>query len=205
MSYQSIQDKALSRICGKRSGWVFTPKHFLDLGPRKSVDMALSRLTKAGKIRRLARGLYDYPKKHPRLGLLSPSPDAIANALIERDEIRLQPSGAYAMNLLGLSQQVPAQIVYLTDATTRTVQVGKQKIHLVRSSPRVMKTAGTTSGLVIQALRYMGNGKVPDQAISSLCDTLSDEDKQRLWRDHVHAPTWMHIHLLAISQKQPYG
>lgn len=200
MSRQSIQNKALSRIYGKGRGWVFTPKRFLDLGPRKSVDMALSRLTTAGTIRRLARGLYDYPKKHPKLGLLSPNPDAIAQALIERDEIRLQPSGAYAMNLLGLSQQVPAHIVYLTDATTRTVQVGNQKIHLVRSSPRMMTTAGTISGLVIQAFRYMGKDKVSEQSLTILRKILSAEDKQRLRRDHIHAPTWMHPHLFSISQ-----
>jgi predicted transcriptional regulator of viral defense system len=201
MSHQSIQDKVISRIYGKGRGWVFTPKRFLDLGPRKSVDMALSRLTSAGTIRRLGRGLYDYPKKHPKLGLLSPNPNAIAKALIERDEIRLQPSGAYAMNLLGLSQQVPAHIVYLTDATTRTVQVGKQKIHLLRSTPRMMATAGTTSGLVIQALRYMGKDKVSNEDLAVLRNTLSDVDKQRLKRDHVHAPTWMHPHLFAISQE----
>lgn len=202
MSLKSIQNKVISRIYGKGRGWVFTPKKFLDLGPRKSIDMSLARLTDSSSIRRIARGLYDYPKKHPNLGFLSPSPDAIAKALIERDEIRLQASGAYAMNLLGLSQQVPAQIVYLTDATTRTIQVGNQKIHLRRSTPKMMTTAGSISGLVIQALRYIGNGKVKDDHINTLRNTLSESDRQQLKKNHVYAPTWMHKHIFEISNNQ---
>jgi hypothetical protein len=77
---QSIQDKVVARIYGKKRGWVFTPNRFLDLGSRKSIDMALSWLRDAGTVRHLARGLYDYPEKHPKLGLLSPKPDAIAQA-----------------------------------------------------------------------------------------------------------------------------
>jgi len=182
----------MARIHGNGKGWVFTPKHFLDLGPRKSVDMALARLRQAGTIRHLVRGLYDYPKQHPKIGLLSPSPDAVAQAIAKSEAIRLQPSAAYAVNLLGLSRQVPAQIVYLTDGAEKIIEIGRQHIRLKRTTPKNMATAGTTSGLVIQAFRYLGKNGVTAAHIAHLQRTLSPDDREKLWQDRVHTPAWMH-------------
>ena len=113
----STDSKILRRIKSNGRGWIFTPNSFADLGTRRAVDIALMRHRKSGFIRKLARGLYDYPKIDPELGPLQPSTDDIghANALAGRDATRLQPSGAYAANLLGLSTQVPMKVVYLTD------------------------------------------------------------------------------------------
>ena len=111
---ESVDSKVLNRICSHVRGWVFTPDAFQDLGSRAAVDVALRRQKRAGTIRQLARGLYDYPANHPQLGLLYPSADAVAKALAGRDALRLQPSGAYAANLLGLSEQVPMRVVFLT-------------------------------------------------------------------------------------------
>jgi hypothetical protein len=194
----SVQDLIAARIRENGPGWVFTPRHFLDLGPRKSVDMSLTRLRQTDSIRHLARGLYDCPKTHPKLGLLSPSPDAVARAISESDATRLQPSGAYAVNLLGLSPQVPAQIVYLTDGTEKAVEIGKQQIRLKRTTPKNMTTAGTTSGLVIQAFRYLGKSGVTTAHIDHLKRTLSGDDRQKLWQDRIHAPAWMHSHFAGI-------
>ena len=197
---QSIQDKLVARIYGTGRGWVFTPSHFLDLGARKSVDMSLVRLADAGTIRRVAHGLYDYPKQHKTLGTLSPQPDAIAQAVSRSDATRLQPSGAYAVNLLGLSQQVPAKIVYLTDGAKKTVVVGKQEIQLKPTTPKNMKTAGRVSGLVIQAFRYLKKDSVDSAVIDQLCRTLSNGDKAQLWKDRIYAPAWMYSHFQAITQ-----
>lgn len=190
--YQAIQNKVVSRIYGKLRGWVFTPNHFLDLGSRSAVGNSLSQLTAAGTIRRLAFGLYDYPQKHPKLGLLSPKPDTVAQAISEKDDTRLQPSGAYAVNLLGLSQQVPAKIVYLTDGAEKNVTVGNQQIQLRRTTPKHMATAGRPSGLVIQALRYLKKDGVTDDHIATLKRILPDADRERLWKDRIYAPAWMH-------------
>lgn len=105
----STDSKVLDRIRGHRRGWVFTPAHLADLGSRNAVASALKRFKADGMIRQLARGLYDYPVQDPVLGTVTPSADAIARALVVRDAIRLQPSGAYAANVLGLSEQVPFQ------------------------------------------------------------------------------------------------
>ena len=188
---QSIDNKTISRIYGKKRGWVFTPIHFLDLGNRTAIDQALGRLTKSGTIRRLARGLYDYPEKHPTLGDLPANYERIAQALAGRDSLRIQPSGAYAANLLGLTEQVPARIVFLTDGPNRMIQINKQQIVLKRTTPKNMATAGRVSGLVIQALRHLGQDHVEDNIISLLKNRLSDADKRQLMSDLRYAPVWI--------------
>jgi hypothetical protein len=199
---QSIDSSILNRIYGTGKGSVFTPGRFLDIGSRDAVDKALSRLAKKGTIRRLARGLYDYPEHHPVMGVLAPSPDAIARALAGKEGIRLQPSGAYAANRLGLTTQVPAKIVYLTDGPSRTVRVGNQEIRLQRTTPRNMRSAGRISGLVIQALRHLGQKHVDDSVIQILKRKLSDQDKKQLMKDIAYAPAWVGKHLRRIFQEE---
>ena len=142
---QSIDSKIISRIYGHGRGWVFTPAEFRDLGNRNAIALALMRHTRAGTIRQIARGLYDYPRQDRRLGILSASTDDIAKALRGRDDLRLLPSGAHAANLLGLSAQVPARAVYLTDGRGRKVRIGKRQIILKHTTTRQMATAGRTS------------------------------------------------------------
>lgn len=150
---QSIDSKILAAIHRRGRGCVFVPADFLDIGSREAVDVVLHRLTRKGTIRRLARGVYDFPEKHPVLGPLQPSADEVAQALAGRDRTRLQPAGAYAANALGLSEQVPAKVVFLTDGPTRTVKIGSTTIQLRRTTARNMAAAGRLSGLLIQALR----------------------------------------------------
>lgn len=107
---KSIDTKVRNRIYGHGKGWVFTPANFSDLGSREAVASALKRYRQSGLIRQLTRGLYDYPATDPEFGTLTPPPDALARALAGRDGVRLQPSGAYAANLLGLSTQMPMLI-----------------------------------------------------------------------------------------------
>ena len=187
----NIDSKVVSRIYGHGRGWVFTPNHFKDLGSRDAVASALKRHKQSGLIRQLARGVYDYPKIDPELGLLEPSTDDIAQALAGRDATRLQPSGAYAANLLGLSTQVPTKIVYLTDGRPRTVQIGKRQITLNQTTPRNMATAGKISGLVIQALRHLGSRDVDAATIEAVKKRLSASDRKRLLADIRHAPAWI--------------
>ena len=190
-SKKNIDSTVVSRIYGHGRGWVFTPNHFKDLGSRDAVASALKRHKQSGLIRQLARGVYDYPKIDPELGLLEPSTDDIAQALAGRDATRLQPSGAYAANLLGLSTQVPTKIVYLTDGRPRTVQIGKRQITLNQTTPRNMATAGKISGLVIQALRHLGSRDVDAATIEAVKKRLSASDRKRLLADIRHAPAWI--------------
>ena len=108
------------------------PVDFLEFGSREAIDVTLHRLAKQGVIRRLARGLYDLPKEHPVLGTLMPSAEAVAQAVAGRDRTRLQPAGANAANMLGLTTQVPAKMVFMTDGPARTVKIGPMTIQLRR-------------------------------------------------------------------------
>lgn len=168
-----------------------SPGSFRDLGKESSVKKALQTLHKRGVIRRLARGIYDYPKTHPKFGLLDPTPEQIAQALAGRDKLRIQPSGAYAANLLGLSLQVPAKTVFLTDGMNRTVHVGNQTVILKRTTPKNMATAGRISGLVIQALRHIGRENVDAEVLRKLDAKLTPEDRKTLLKDIPLAPAWI--------------
>jgi hypothetical protein len=191
MTMQTIDDKVISMVYGRGRGVVFTPKLFSAVGDPRTVGMALTRLCRKGTIRRLARGLYDYPRRHPQLGLLAPSIDAVAKALAGRDGTRLQPSGAYAANLLGLSDQVLMKVVFLTDGPSRRVQIGKQEILLKRTTPSYMATAGRVSGLVIQALRNLGRQYVNEVVLGVLGERLGAADKKQLMKDLRYAPAWI--------------
>lgn len=199
----SIEKQLQRRIFGSGRGAVFTPTHFLDLGERNAVDKALSRLAGAGTIRRLVRGLYDYPKQHPVLGTLTPSADAIAGALAGRDRTRLQPAGAQAVNLLGLSEQVPAKAVFLTDGPSRIVKVGPLTIQLRRTTPRNMAAAGRLSGLLIQAFRELGQEHVTPTRIAHLKRTLPADKRRELMKDVKLAPAWMHPILRELAEDKP--
>jgi len=152
--------------------------------------MALTRLARKGIIRQLARGLYDYPIDHPSFGRIPPSADAIAKAL-KRDANRLQPAGAYAANILGLSEQVPTRIVFLTDGPSRRVKFGQQEIVLKRTTMRNMATAGRKSGTVIQALRHIGQRNVNDKTLAIIKRQLSNQDRAQLLKDKRYAPAWV--------------
>lgn len=188
---QVVEPKVKRRIFGSGRGSLFTPTDFADLGGRDAVDKALSRMAAQGVIRRLARGLYDYPEVHSVLGPLHPAPEAVARALAQRDAVRHQPAGAYAANLLGLSEQVPARIVFLTDGPARTVKLGPMVIVLRRTTPRNMATAGRLSGLLIQAFRYMGKAHIQPEHIRRLRKSLPEKERRALLRDLRYAPEWM--------------
>lgn len=187
---ESIATKILRAIKRKGPGYVFTPDELLSLGSRAAVDQALSRLARSGEIRRLGRGIYDYPKISPRLGPLSPAPETIAEALARQEGVHLQTSGARAANALGLTTQVPGRLTFLTDGTPRSRRVGSQVIELKRAAPRKLRGAGTMAGTVLQALRYLGAERVDERVIQHLARRLSRDDKRELWALANVAPGW---------------
>jgi hypothetical protein len=188
---QPIEIKVKNRVYGKGRGWCFTPKNFEDLGSEASVNTALHRLQAKGFIRRLLHGLYDYPRSHEKLGLLPPSIESIASALAEKYKVKIQPSGAYAANLLGLSEQVPGKIIFLTDGTTKSLRIGKLEISFRKTTPKNMKTAGKISGLIIQALRHLKKENFTEEMIEIIQKKLNSEDRKRLKLDAKYAPAWI--------------
>jgi hypothetical protein len=202
-STQSIDSKVLSRIHGRGRGAIHVPTDFLDLGSRDAVDLVLHRLAKKGTIRRLARGIYDFPKRHPQLGDLFPSAEIIAQALAGRDRARLQPAGAYAANILGLTEQVPAKAIFLTDSLSRTAKIGSTTIQLKQTTPRNMAAAGRLSGLIIQAFRELGKDHITPERIQHLKRTLPPEKRREILKDIKLAPAWMHAIFRALADTNP--
>lgn len=201
-SPQAIDSKILACIQGRGRGSVFVPADFLEIGSREAVDVALHRLAKQGTIRRLARGVYDFPKEHPVLGPLAPSAEEVARAMAGRDRTRLQPAGAYAANDLGLSEQVPAKVVFLTDGPARTVKIGSTTIQLRRTTPKNMETAGRLSGLLIQALRELGQEHVTLERRDHLKRTIPGDKRRELLKDLRLAPAWMHPIFRELAEEE---
>ena len=191
VTHTGMAEAVRARVAAATAERVFSPADFTDLGSRAAVDKVLSRLTTSGGLRRIARGLYDRPRTHPVLGPLLPAADDIARALAGKGQLRLQPSGAYAANLLGLTEQVPLKLLFLTDGASRTVRIGEQQILLRHTTPRNMATAGRVSGLVIQALRHLKQPSVDESVVKKLHRCLSADDKAVLRADAPLAPAWI--------------
>jgi hypothetical protein len=182
----------LKRIRVHGRGWVFTPRNFLDLGTRRAIDRTVARLTHDKTIRRLTQGVYDYPRIHKKLGILAPNPDDVAAVLAAKTGSRVQVSGARAANLLGLTDQVPAQLVYLTDGPAHRVKIGAQTIRLKPARPSKFPGAGTQAGLAIQAIRAVGPNANKDFVVRQLSQVLNSNDKQQLAKLIQHTPGWSH-------------
>lgn len=194
----SIEQRMVYRIRAKGRGWVFSARHFLDFGSRKAVDLALFRLAKRGDIRRLGRGIYDYPKVSPTLGILSPSIDAVAKEIAGKNNSKLKITGAQAANALGLSTQVPARIVYLTDGPSRQMKIGNQTIVLKHTSPKTMSTAEKGSGAVIEAFQYLGKENISNEIVTKIKADLSESEKKELSQDIGRASDWMRPYINQI-------
>lgn len=188
----SMQDKIVERLRRQGQGKVFTPKDFLDLGSRESVDQALSRLAKAETVQRLGRGLYCYPKINKRLGIIiPPDVDEIASALARQTGSRITPSGAMAANRLGLSTQVPAKPVYLTDGRSRKVRIGNFLIVVKHVAPKELPVGNQISATVLQALRYLGKEAIDSTVINRIRKALLPKYRSKLLLDSKYTTDWI--------------
>ena len=190
----------LRRIRGKGTGWAFTPHDFADLGDPRAIGMALTRLTRSGKIRRIGHGLYDVLHSHPILGQVGAATDSVLEAICRKRNLRLLPSTATAANQLGLSTQVPARLVYHTDGAPTRVILGNLQIDLRRNAGRMLALAGRSSGLVAQALRDVGKDKVTADHLQRVRDQLPASARMQLLQDILLVPAWIRPHFKVICR-----
>lgn len=187
-----ITERILKRVRTKGRGSVFTNKDFTEMGSRTSVAQALHRLAQRGEIRRIGRGLYDYPRRSDLLDkTLSPEMPAVAKVLARSKGVEIQPSGAVAANLLGLSTQVPAKWIFLTDGRAASYPVQNQTIVFKHVTPKMLFRGRPTSQIVLQALRYLGDEGVDHRVIEKLRNRLSEVDKRALVRDAKYTTDWL--------------
>lgn len=159
---------------------------------RGSLDMALSRLAQTGEIRRLARGIYDRPKTHAVLGELPADPAHVAEAIARTDGASLIPSGRLAANVLGISTQVPAKLIFRTTGGTRRVKVGGSTVELRHSKLGRLRARDRMAATVFEALRALGPNGITPQVIHALRQRLSDKERDQIAKATPDAPAWMH-------------
>jgi Family of unknown function (DUF6088) len=190
---QNIEQQILSRIYGRGKGWAFTKTDFVAEFGEVNIHQALSSLARAGTIRRVCHGVYDYPRYSELLGqALSPDIDQVALALARKFNWRIQPFGDAALNLLGLSTQVPGRWVYLSDGPSRQYEIGKHTLAFRKSA---LKDAGfkyRESALVVQALKALGKEHVDGTVIKTIRQRLGPKNCARLLKDTRAATGWIY-------------
>lgn len=189
---ESTENKVIKRFKKAKRGAVFFTDDFLRFGTAKNISKTLERLVDKNEITRVSRGIYTRPEINKQLGItLSPSTETIARAIARRDRARIIPTGQYALNVLGLSTQIPMNAVYLTDGAARKITIGKRTILFKKTTPRNLAAIGEISGMVIQGLKALGKNELTEDETSQVVAILKKEKSERLRHDIRLAPEWI--------------
>ena len=201
---ESVENKIESNIKKQRRGKLIFASDFSSFGSSDAVFKALQRLQKSGLLMRVAHGIYYYPKinknKYIKNKYVMPSIDEIAYSIAKRDKIRILPTGVYALNALGLSTQVPANAVFITDGAPRRIVVGKGKGILFKhtSEARSLAYKSKLLMLIVSALREIGEGKITPQQLEIVKSHFSHITEQELNTDIQLMPIWIRKILLSL-------
>ncbi|MBU3661334.1 MAG: hypothetical protein FGM14_15805 [Flavobacteriales bacterium] len=188
---QSIEEKIEKSIKSKARGMLLFGDDFMEFGSSDSIRQALVRLVSKGSIKRVAHGIYVRPVISSYIGEVMPTAEDVAQGIAKRDKIKIVPTGTYAMNLLGLSTQIPLKLIYLTDGAPREIQIGNRTIKLKKTTPKNLIAKGKTSRLVIQALREIGQNGINLELENKVIGLLKNEDRKDLEHDIPLAPVWI--------------
>jgi len=188
---QSTEKQIERSIKSKPMGTLVLPDDYFSFGSSDAIRKALVRLEYKKVIVRVAQGIYVRPKVSKLIGTLIPTAEEVAEAIAKRDRIRTLPTGSYALNALGLSTQVPMNIVLLTDGSPRVIKVGRRTIKFKKTTPKNLLAKGKISRLAIQALKEIGNGKVSEEEEKKIVGLLTKEDEKDLKHDIALAPVWI--------------
>jgi hypothetical protein len=203
---QSIEEKVLTRIRSRGRGWSFSQKDFGELGSRDAIDQAFTRLTEKSTIRRVIRGIYDYPRHSDLLSKdLSPDVHQVAHALARKFGWRIQPSGAAAQNLVGLSTQVPSQYVYQSDGPDRTYEIGKTKLEFRKTALKEAGFKHDESALLVQVLKSLGNDHITNETIKHLRDWLPADKRSKVLKDTKAVTDWVYAAVKRICREEADG
>ena len=180
------------RIENMYEGRILFISDFSDLnGNEKVVSRALSAEEKKGNIVRLAKGMYLRPKI-TRFGIVYPSVDEMVKAIAHRDKSKVQPCGMTALNVLGLSTQVPTKYTYLTLGSSRKLKLGDRLIELKRSVPKNFVFKTTLGALLMQALKSLGEKNISRQEIVQIRKLIDNEKRMEQFKlDVLLMPIWM--------------
>jgi hypothetical protein len=200
---QNTNNIIVKQIKRNRHGKIFFADEFRKFGTNDAVRQALSRLCKKEFLIRLSAGIYLYPQHDNLIGIVYPSIETVAKTIAKREKTRLIPTGAYALNALGLSTQVPAKAVFLTDGTARVVKVGKRAtIKFKRTVAKNLSYKGKISLLAISALKEIGKGKATTEQLQKIKEALQQEKRENIIHDAALAPVWISNIILKLIENE---
>jgi len=203
---QSIEDKIVSRIYGRGRGWAFSQKDFSQLGRREAIDVSLYRLKKKGTIRRVIRGIYEYPKNSILLNTkLSPDIDQVARALARKFGWNIQPSGPAALNLMGVSMQVPGRYVYLSSGPDRSYKIEKTALQFQHAMLKEASFKLPESALIVQGLRSLGKAGITNQVIAGIRNWLDPSLRIKVLNDTKTVTDWIYKPIQNICREDRNG
>jgi len=189
----SAKKRIVGRIYGHGRGWAFSQKDFADLAPRPTVDSALHDLRRAGTIRRVLRGVYDYPAFSELLGtVLSPDFDQVAQAIARKHRWTIQPHGETALHVLGLSTQVPGTVSYLSSGPTKRYEGDNLGIAFQHAPTKELDLERRSTALVVQAFRALGEGNVGDEVLERLRAAFSPAERRAMLTDGKYVTGWIY-------------
>ncbi len=188
-------------ISKRKKGDLIFPTDFRGQGTEAAIKKALSRLTQAGKLRRLSHGIYYVPKIDPVFGEIHPSPKEVAKTIAKKEKVRIRPAGAHALNQLGLSTQVPTKLVYITDGVPRQLKIGKTAIQFKSTTQKKLAAKGAISGLIIQALEELDTRNMNPETEKRVTALLLKEDPKKLQHDLQLAPARIHDYILTLLKQ----
>jgi len=188
---QSIENKVEEHLKRRQKGKIYFTNDFATLGTSESIRKSLSNLVKKDILIRLTQGIYLYPKTDKELGVLYPSVDDVCRAIAKRDKARIEPSGIFALHSLGLSTQIPVNVVYLTDGIPRKIKYGNRTIKFKKTAPKNLAMKGKVSSLVIAALKQIGKENVSQEVELQLTKALKKESVENVKHDALLAPVWI--------------
>lgn len=197
----SIHKRLIELIQEKEPGEILFPGDFLELGSPEAIHMALSRLTEEKILVRLGKGIYVKPKTDPLLGQVLPSLEEVAHKIAAKEKVLIRPTGAYALNKLGLSTQVPTKVVYLTNGSRRTIRVGRGTITFKSTTPKKLAATNDAVFLAIQALLTIGENEITPKVIDTLVKALRRESPAAIREDAKFAPHYIARTLYLIADK----
>ncbi|MDC7227924.1 MAG: DUF6088 family protein [Spirochaetales bacterium] len=188
-----IADKVISRIYGHGRGWVFVLSDFSDIANPSTIKNILARFTKRGLIRRLMRGVYDYPSISKLLNELSPpDPDKIAQAIARSHGWTIWPDGNTALNLLGLSTQVPSTWEYLSDGPYRSYKWLGNTMRFKHRTNKETTVLSSKSALIVQALKALGEKNVDDKVIITISNHLNEKERKKILKEAMYVTDWVY-------------
>ena len=200
ISVQSIESKILSRIQGHGRGWVFSRTDLLDLGPGTTIDSALSRLSHREAIRRIDRGLYDYPRHSVLLGeALLPDMTLVAEAIARRHNWRIVPDGNTALYVLGLTRQVPARVSFFSTGPTRSFDIMGTALRLKHRKTSHTAIEDRNTAVLVQALEALGPDRLTAAEKRHIGSLFSWRELRRMVRAGRTASTWIHDTIKEIA------